>query len=106
MKDLRDTINLMNSTDYKDRFIAEYWQTKMRYEKLKAFNTRIEADTRVRCTNRASNVQSVQHDCPYDVLREQQRIMGEYLHVLELRAFIEDIDLDAPISNREECEVK
>lgn len=26
---LRDTIELMNSDDYKDRFRAEYYQTKM-----------------------------------------------------------------------------
>ena len=31
---LDDTIILMSSSDYKDRFKAEYWQTKIRYEKL------------------------------------------------------------------------
>ena len=38
---LNDTIEKMNSADYKERFIAEYQQTKIRYEKLKHFNTRI-----------------------------------------------------------------
>ena len=39
MKELKETTKLMTSTDYKERFVAEYWQTKIRYEKLKAFNT-------------------------------------------------------------------
>lgn len=26
--ELQDTIELMNSSDYKDRFKAEYWQAK------------------------------------------------------------------------------
>lgn len=34
MKELKDTIELMESANYKDRFIAEYWQTKIRYDKL------------------------------------------------------------------------
>ena len=34
------------------------------------------------------------HDCPLDLLREQQNIMGEYLHILELRALIENVDLN------------
>ena len=33
---LEDTIDSMKSKNYKDRFIAEYYQTKIRYEKLKA----------------------------------------------------------------------
>ena len=31
---LIDTVELMNSVDYKDRFKAEYLQTKIRYDKL------------------------------------------------------------------------
>ena len=31
---LSDTFDLMCSKDYKDRFRAEYYQTKIRYEKL------------------------------------------------------------------------
>ena len=33
--ELKDTIEMMNSADYKERFKAEYYQTKIRYEKLK-----------------------------------------------------------------------
>ena len=34
--ELKDTINLMSSTDYKERFKAEYLQAKIRYDKLDA----------------------------------------------------------------------
>lgn len=36
---LKDTIKLMESDDYKDRFKAEYYQVKIRKEKLQK-NTR------------------------------------------------------------------
>ena len=31
---LMDTVPMMNSANYKARMRAEYWQTKIRYEKL------------------------------------------------------------------------
>lgn len=34
--ELRDTVEMMNSADYKERFKAEYYQTTIRYGKLKA----------------------------------------------------------------------
>ena len=33
--ELRDTVDMMNSEDYKERFKAEYYQTVIRYGKLK-----------------------------------------------------------------------
>jgi hypothetical protein len=84
---LKDTEKLMESSDYRERFIAEYWQTKIRYEKLKHFNTRIE------CQN-AFNGPEVQHDCPNKLLRDQQTKMGELLHILEVRAILERINLN------------
>ena len=85
---------MMNSDDYKERFKAEYHQTKIRYEKLKAFNNKIEAS---RCTNNTwdarKKVEMPKHDCPDDLLTAQQRAMGEYLHLLEVRAVIEEIEL-------------
>lgn len=33
--ELKDTVEVMNSEDYKDRFRAEYYQTVIRYGKLK-----------------------------------------------------------------------
>lgn len=89
---LADTIQMMNSDDYKERFKAEYYQTKIRYEKLKAFNTNIEAAEAIE-RYRGVIASAPKHDCPSDMLREQQHVMGEYLHLLELRAVIEDIEL-------------
>ena len=91
--ELKDTISLMTSSDYKERFIAEYWQLKIRYEKLKHFNNLIEAAYRTNGEITAVVIEP-EHDCPYGVLREQQRIMGEYLHLLEIRALVEDIKLE------------
>lgn len=85
---LEDTVNDMMSDNYKNRFAAEYWQTKIRYERLKALNTKIEAHRRSPYTIEPK------HDCPYDVLREQQAAMGQYLHILELRAVLENIELN------------
>jgi hypothetical protein len=83
--ELKDTIELMQSSDYKERFKAEYMQTKIRYEKLKNFCNRIEVGE---YTNNEPK-----HDCPLEMLREQQKFMGLYLGVLEKRAIIENIDL-------------
>lgn len=92
--ELKDTVELMNSVNYRERFIAEYKQTKIRYEKLKAFNTRIEvAEMAKHCTELYPEDYSVDHSCPLELLQRQQHIMGEYLHILELRAVIEKISL-------------
>ena len=91
MKDLIQTTDLMLSQDYKERFVAEYWQTKIRYEKLKHFNNIIEAASLTEGYER-SIVEPI-HDCPWHLLREQQEAMGHYLHTLEVRAVIEEIDL-------------
>ena len=85
----KDTVQGMLSSDYKERFIAEYWQTKTRYEKLRAFCNKIEV---AQMMNSASYPEP-EHDCPLELLREQQATMGKYLHLLELRAIIEKVDL-------------
>lgn len=94
---LGETVEGMLSPDYRERFKAEYAQLKIRHEKLKTFNNKIEAARRTRyCpldSDERVTVEMPKHDCPDDLLREQQNIMGEYLRVLEVRAFIEGIDL-------------
>lgn len=84
---------MMNSDNYKERFKAEYEQTKIRYEKLKAFNTKIEAAQATELST-IKKVEMPKHDCPEYLLREQQRVMGEYLHILEVRAVIEGVELN------------
>ena len=98
VKTLMDTVEGMNSADYKERFKAEYWQTKIRYEKLKAFNTKIEAAHTTRrdypdMLESARTIEEPKHDCPCSLLREQQSVMGQYLHILEVRAVIEGVEL-------------
>ena len=91
---LFDTVEGMLSPDYKERFRAEYIQTKIRYERLKAFNTKIEAAFRTECERpEVKKAPMPPHDCPTDLLREQQEVMGHYLHILEIRAVIEGVDL-------------
>ena len=84
--ELKETIEKMTSADYKERFIAEYQQTKIRYEKLKHFCDVIEA-------SQLAKIEEPKHDCPLALLREQQSVMGQYLHILELRAVLENIVL-------------
>lgn len=95
-RELADTAAGMTSPDYKERFKAEYIQTKIRYERLKVFNTRIEASNRTNqwCSHyEMPKVEMPKHDCPDDILEQQQHIMGQYLHMLEVRAVIEGVDL-------------
>lgn len=94
---LMDTVDMMKSQDYKERFKAEYWQIKIRYEKLKDFNTKIEAARRTtdayQCRDEIKKIEAPKHDCPAEMLHQQQHLMGDYLHILEVRAIIEGIDL-------------
>lgn len=90
--ELMDTVCLMESTDYKDRFKAEYWQTKVRYERLKKLTTRMEAE-RIKNEQGKPMREATLDGSPEGLLREQQACMEKYLHVLELRAVIESIEL-------------
>lgn len=72
---------------YEARMIREYQDLKDKYEKLKAINVKRE------CEDEWGIPTGVQWKCPYELLREQQRVMGEYLHILEQRAIVEGLDL-------------
>ena len=80
--ELKDTVEMMNSDDFKERFKAEYYQTKIRYEKLKKMCNKYEAGTL-----------GFEPNCSLKLLREQQSYMGMYLNRLEVRAEIEGIEL-------------
>lgn len=84
-----DTVRFMLSADYKDRFVAEYRQTKIRYGKLKAYCDRIEM-----AMMHPRKVEMPPHDCDLELLRQQQHYMGCYLGTLEKRAIVEGICLD------------
>ena len=80
--DLKDTINAMTSDDYKERFKAEYHQTKIRYDKLHKMVVMYEAGTL-----------HFEPSCSIELLKEQKKHMGNYLYCLEVRAEIEGIKL-------------
>ena len=79
---LRDTVGLMESSDYKDRFKGEYWQTKIRYDKLHKMVVKYEANTL-----------DFTPTTPLDILKKQLSYMGMYLYTLEIRAQLEGIEL-------------
>ena len=87
MINLETTVAGMTSPDYKERFIAEYQQLKIRYLKLKTFCDKIEL------AEAHGYGEAPKHDCPLSLLREQQKYMGMYLSCLEKRALIENVDL-------------
>lgn len=82
MLELKDTIELMNSSNFKERFIAEYLQTKIRYNKLHAILVKYKAGTL-----------PFTPQCSYELLAEQAGYMGKYLNCLEVRAEIEGVRL-------------
>lgn len=85
--ELREPTEGMVSSDYKERFKAEYQQVRIRYQKLKNFCDRIEL-AEVHGVGEAPK-----HDCPLSLLRQQQNYMGMYLSCLEMRAILEKIEL-------------
>lgn len=80
--ELKETIDLMNSEHYKMRFIAEYYQKKIRYDKLHKMIIKYEA----------GNLDFTP-SCSIELLKEQKSCMGKYLYCLEVRAEIEGIVL-------------
>lgn len=80
--ELKDTVAMMNSDDYKERFKAEYYQTKIRYAKLHQMIVKMDAKTL-----------DFTPTCSKAIFLEQKRYMGEYLRMLEIRAEIEGIEL-------------
>lgn len=80
--ELADTINLMKSDDYKKRFVAEYMQTKIRYNNLHIMITKMEAGTL-----------DFTPTCSMIILKNQKSFMGQYLNQLEIRAEVEKIPL-------------
>lgn len=80
--ELKDTIELMISDDYKERFKAEYCQLKIRCENL--HKTIIK--------NKAGTL-DFELNCSAELLETQLYNMEQYLEILEIRAEIEKIEL-------------
>ena len=80
--ELKDTVSLMCSDDYKERFKAEYAQVAVRYEKLKAILDRWDAGKL-----------NFTPTCPRSIYNFQIRAMADYIASLEARAAIDGIEL-------------
>lgn len=80
--ELSQTVALMNSADYKERFKAEYQQVVIRYRKLKAMLDKWD--------NGELNFNPT---CPRSTYNMQIKAMTDYIAVLEARAVMERIVL-------------
>lgn len=80
--ELRDTIEMMNSGDYKERFKAEYYQVVIRYQKLKSMLDKWDNDQL-----------EFTPTCPRSTYNVQIAAMTDYIAVLEARAVMEGVEL-------------
>jgi hypothetical protein len=80
--ELRDTIEMMNSEDYKERFKAEYYQVVIRYQKLKSMIDKWDNDQL-----------EFTPTCPRSTYNMQITAMTDYIAVLEARAVMEGVEL-------------
>lgn len=80
--ELKQTVELMNSSDYKDRFKAEYYQLKIRYDKLHSM-----------CEKWDKDELDFTPTCSRFTYARQLNAMAFYLKILEERAVVEKIEL-------------
>ena len=79
---LTDTVEMMQSTDYQERFKAEYAQLVIRFKGLKAMLEKWDSGT----------LEFVP-TCPRSTYNMQIKAMADYIAVLEARAVMENVDL-------------
>ena len=82
MMELKETVEMMNSADYKERFKAEYQQVVIRYRKLAAMLEKW-----------GNGELNFTPTCPRSTYNMQVRAMTDYIAVLEARAVMEGVDL-------------
>lgn len=82
--DLSQTVDLMLSEDYKERFIAEYAQITIRVKRLERVLTRIADKSAPDC---------FEPTCDIEILETQLKYMNAYRGSLIFRAALEEIDL-------------
>ena len=80
--ELKDTIRMMESEDYKERFKAEYYQIVIRYKKLSAMLAKWDNGTL-----------EFNPTCPRSTYNIQVKAMTDYIAILEARAVMEGIVL-------------
>jgi len=82
MNDLKETVDLMLSADYKERFVGEYVQLHIRYNKLCAM-----------CAKWDAGELDFTPTCPREIYSEQMVLENKLLALLEKRAEIEGVEL-------------
>lgn len=82
MDKLSETVEMMNSADYKERFKAEYAQLVIRYRGLKNMLNKWD-----------KGELTFSPTCPRSTYNLQIEAMVNYIAVLEARAVMEGIDL-------------
>lgn len=80
--ELKDTVQMMQSEDYKERFKAEYIQNVIRYQKLKSMLQKWD-----------KGELNFNPMCPKSTYNMQIKAMTDYIVVLEARAVMEGIEL-------------
>jgi len=80
--ELSQTVEMMTSSDYKERFKAEYYQVQIRLEKL-----------RVMLEKWDKNKLDFTPTCPKSTYTWQIKVMEDYLQILKARANMEGVGL-------------
>ena len=80
--ELKDTVEMMNSKDYKERFKAEFYQILIRLDSLTSMLIKWE-----------NNMLDFEPKCSKEILESQVIYMKGYINILRLRGKIEEIDL-------------
>ena len=80
--ELRETLEMINSEDYHERFKAEYYQVVIRYQKLKSMLDKWDNDEL-----------NFIPTCPRSTYNMQITAMTDYIAVLEARAVMEGVEL-------------
>lgn len=82
MLELKDTVKMMNSEDWKKRLKAEYWQLQIRLSKLE------------KVIENESEKEDFDLTETAKLLKSQGFFMENYLNILEIRAERAGIDLN------------
>lgn len=75
IRELKETVELMNSLSYEDRMKAEFWQAKIRYDRLHDYLVLVE-----------QGFETLDPKEDLNLLNLQAKIMEIYLEVLKERA--------------------
>lgn len=80
--EIKDCFKLMESESYQDRYKGEYYELKIRADKLEAMLEKYKAGTL-----------TFTPSCDYELLFEQLVYMRQYQRIIECRAEIEGVEV-------------